>query len=165
MSATLALLLASGCGGGSGRYAGTDLRVTGTGPTVAVAGGSEVVFEMIVTNAGDVEATELSITNEIAGAMTLVAISCSAESGAVCPDPTAESMQLASLRAGGVLRFSVSASVDEGARGTLSNRMSVESSTTETDATNNSARVTASTQSSNLVVSGSGPAGNVTGGA
>lgn len=165
VSATLALLLASGCGGGSGRYAGTDLRVTGTGPTVAVAGGSEVVFEMIVTNAGDVEATELSITNEIAGAMTLVAISCSAESGAVCPDPTAESMQLASLRAGGVLRFSVSASVDEGARGTLSNRMSVESSTTETDATNNSARVTAATQLSNLVVSGSGPAGNVTGGA
>lgn len=165
VSVLLALLLATGCGGGSGRYAGTDLRVAGTGPTVPVAGGSDIVFEMTVTNAGDVEATELSITNEIAGAMTLLAIGCSAESGAVCPDLPEESMQLTSLRAGGLLRFTVAARVDEGARGTLSNRMSVQSSTTETDATNNSARVTATTQSSNLVVSGSGPAGTVTGGA
>ncbi|MBI3156603.1 MAG: hypothetical protein HYZ20_14500 [Burkholderiales bacterium] len=165
VSALIAAALVAACGGGSGRYEGTDLRVSGVGPAAAVAGGSEVVFEMTVTNAGDAEATELSITNEIAGAMTLLEIGCSAEAGAVCPDPPSESMQVASLRAGGVLRFTVAARVDDGARGTLSNRMSVQSSTAETDATNNSARVTATTQSSNLVVSGSGPAGNVAGGA
>ena len=164
LGALAAVLALAGCGSGSGR-SGTDLRVSGIGPTGTVAGGSEVVFEMQVTNAGEYAAEDVSITNETGGALSLTGITCSAEGGAVCPAQPGVAMRVDSLRAGGTLRFTVTALAGPAARGTLFNRMAA-SFPYETDSADNVATVTATaySPSSDLVASGSGPAGTVTGG-
>jgi hypothetical protein len=165
LAAAAAILLAlAGCGSGSGR-SGTDLRVSGTGPVATVAGGSEAVFEMRVTNAGEYAAEDVSITNEVGGQLSLTGITCTAEGGAVCPESPGIAMRVPSLNAGGSLRFTVSTLANPAARGTLFNRMTA-SFPYETASADNIATVTATAYSptSDLVVSGSGPAGTVTGG-
>lgn len=158
------LLALAGCGSGSGR-SGTDVRVSGTGPAETVQSGSQAVFEMVVTNAGDYAAEDLRITNEVGGQLALLSITCAAEGGAVCPEAPSVAMAVPSLREGGTLRFTVTTQANPAARGTIFNRMSA-SFAYETDSDDNIATVTATAFSpaSNLVVSGSGPAGTVTGG-
>ncbi|MCP5272111.1 MAG: hypothetical protein H6932_12870 [Burkholderiaceae bacterium] len=163
--ATAAVLTAIvGCGSGSGR-SGTDLQVSGTGPVATVAGGSEVVFEMQVKNAGEYAAEDVAITNEAGGQLSLMGITCTAEGGAVCPEAPSIAMRVPSLKAGGTLRFTVTTLANPSARGTLFNRMAA-SFAYETDSADNVATVTATaySPSSDLVVIGSGPAGTVTGG-
>ncbi len=165
LAGSVAVMLAlAGCGGGSGR-SGTDLRVSGVGPTATVAGGSTVVFEMAVTNAGDYAAEDVTITNDAGGQLSLTGITCTAEGGAVCPATTGVVMSVPSLRAGGTLRFTVTTLAGPAARGTLFNRMTA-SFRYETDSADNAATVTVTAYSPNsdLVVSGSGPSGTVTGG-
>lgn len=158
------LLALVGCGSGSGR-SGTDLRVSGSGPAAAVQSGAQAVFEMAVTNAGDYAAEDIRITNEIGGQIALLSITCAAEGGAVCPETPSVAMTVPSLREGGTLRFTVTVQATPSARGTIFNRMSA-SFSYETESADNIATITASAFSlaSNLVVSGSGPAGTVTGG-
>ena len=54
------MLLLSACGGGSGRQ-GTDIVVSGSGPTEQVAGGDTVLVTMTVSNAGPGDAGSMRI--------------------------------------------------------------------------------------------------------
>lgn len=158
-------LLLAACGGGSGRQ-GTDLVVTGTGPADAVAAGGTVVFRMTVANVGPTTADSVTIVNLIGNQLALTGITCTAGGGAVCPDAPTVSMTVGPIPVGGSLSFDVTTTLTANANGTVSNTLSANFDN-DVNRGNNSATVTATAVNvvSNLVVSGSGPAGSVAGGA
>jgi uncharacterized repeat protein (TIGR01451 family) len=152
-------LLIAGCGGGSGR-SGTDLVVTGVGPSAQLNGGDLAVFVMTITNAGQYTADNLSIRNStIQISQPTLAISCTASGGAVCPSVTGTTMTAPSMPAGASLVFQVSGNTNVGASGTISDIMSVQSDTNEVDANNNTATVNGSVVSNDVSVTGTAPAG------
>lgn len=147
-----------GCGGGSGRYTGTDLTVTGTGPAGVLYGGDTAVFTMTVGNSGEFDATDITITNLIGNQMAVTAMSCKASAGATCPATVSVVTSVPFLPAGGKLSFQVSALVAQGANGTLSNTLTA-SFASENDRTDNSATATATASGNNLSVTGTAPPG------
>lgn len=159
------MLMLTACGGGSGRQ-GTDMVVTGSGPASPVAGGETVAVAMTVSNAGPGDAGSTRINSLVGNQLSLTAITCAAAGGAVCPETLGPSMTLDGVPAGGSLSFAVVLLASANASGTVSYTMTVQIEQ-DTNALNNQATVTATALSarSNLVVSGSGPGGTVTGGA
>jgi len=157
-------LLLAACGGGSGRQ-GTDVVVTGVGPTTSVPSGSNAVFQMTVANVGPNPAEGVTVVNLIGNQLALVSVTCAAAGGAVCPDAPTVSMSVGTMAPGASLTFAVTTTLAASASGTVSNTMTANFGA-DTDRTNNSATVTASALNvaSNLVVTGSGPGGTVTGG-
>ena len=147
-----------GCGGGSGRYTGTDLTVTGTGPAGVLYGGDTAVFTMTVGNSGEFDATDITITNLIGNQMAVTAMNCTASAGATCPATVSVVTTVPFLPAGGKLSFQVSALVAQGANGTLSNTLTA-SFASENDRTDNSATATATASGNNLSVTGTAPPG------
>lgn len=145
------------CGGGSGRR-GTDLVVTGSGPTEQVTGGQTIVFQMVVSNAGDGDASDVEINDLVGSQLALLDITCRAAGGAVCPDTTGPSMVASSMPAGSSLSFDVTVQLAATAKGTIQNSMTAQ---IESDTDNSNNRVTVSvpayTPLGDLVVSGSGP--------
>ncbi|MBZ8142081.1 hypothetical protein CLD22_19510 [Rubrivivax gelatinosus] len=160
-----AALLMAACGGGSGR-GGTDVVVTGSGPSTTVVGGGELQFGFTVSNDGDNDAHDLKLVNALSGQLTLLRVACSPVSaGATCPSEVGPSMSLSKLPAGASLRFTVDARVASGVTGTVVDTFSATLSE-DLDRSNNSLALTASVVavSSNLVVQGSGPADTVAAG-
>jgi uncharacterized repeat protein (TIGR01451 family) len=152
-------LLIAGCGGGSGR-SGTDLVVTGVGPSAQLNGGDLAVFVMTITNAGDYSADNLSIRNStIQISQPTLVIICAASGGAACPTVMGATMTAPSMPAGASLVFQVSGNTNVGASGTISDIMSVKSDTNETNANNNTATVNGTVVSNDVTVTGTAPAG------
>ena len=154
----------AGCGGGSGRYTGTDVAVSGTGPTEPVLGGESTVFVMTVSNIGPYDAANVTVNNLIGNQLALTGITCKASGGAVCPSPTSVSMAVPTLPAGASLTFQVNAKAVLGANGVISNTMSA-SFGDDNDRGNNSATVSATAASNSVGVTASAPAGPLAGGA
>jgi uncharacterized repeat protein (TIGR01451 family) len=159
----LALVLAA-CGGGSGRR-GTDVAVTGTGPTSQVTGGQTIIFQMVVSNPGESDVADVRINDVVGNQLALLGITCTSAGGAVCPAALGVSMVAPSMPRGSSLTFAVTVQLAPNATGTIGNSMSAQVDG-DVDQTNNQFNVsaTAYTLTSNLVVGGSGPAGTVTGG-
>jgi uncharacterized repeat protein (TIGR01451 family) len=159
------LLALAACASGSGRQ-GTEIVVTGTGPTSQVAGGQNAVFVMTVTNAGPYDASNVKLIDNVGNQLKLLSITCAASGGATCPSSPSVEMVISEIPNGGVLKFSVTTQLDSGATGTVENSM-VASFANEIDPTQDSAAVTATASSSavnDVVVSGTGPSGTVVGG-
>jgi uncharacterized repeat protein (TIGR01451 family) len=159
-----AALVLAACGGGSGRYTGTDVFVTGVGPSTPVLGGGTVVFEMTVKNGGPYNASDVTVTNQIGNQLALTGITCTATGGAVCPSLTSVSMAIPSLPAGGTLVFDVNANAVVGANGLISNTMNAQFGD-DSDRSNNAATVTASAESNSVAVTATAPTESVVGGA
>jgi len=157
-------LLLVACGGGSGRQ-GTDVVVTGSGPTDAVAAGTNAVFKMTVANVGPNPADDVSVVNLVGNQLALISVTCTVVSNASCPAAPSVAMALGTLQPGASLTFDVTVQLSAAATGSVSNTMTVNYGS-DTDRTNNSSTVTAAASNivSNLVVTGSGPGGTVTGG-
>jgi uncharacterized repeat protein (TIGR01451 family) len=157
-------LLLTACGGGSGRQ-GTDVAVTGVGPTAAVAAGANAVFQMTVANIGSNPADDVTVVNLVGNQLALISVTCAASGNVACPATPSVSMALGTLLPGASLTFEVTVQLSAAATGSVSNTMTANFSS-DTDRTNNSSTVTATASNtvSNLVVSGSGPGGTVTGG-
>lgn len=162
-SAALGLaLLLGGCGGGSGR-SGTDLAVTGTGPSSTINGGDQAIFQMTVVNQGDYTADNLTIRNVTSQITTAsLAITCTASGGATCPSATSATMTVSSMPAGGKLVFQISGTSVLGASGNVSDTMSVSSESSETDSTNNTATASSPVVSNDVSVTATAPAGPLT---
>ena len=154
----------SACAGGSGRQ-GTQIVVTGTGPTAQVQAGSDIVFVMTVRNTGPYDASNIKLIDNVGNQLKLVAITCAAAGGAVCPAAPTVEMTIPSLTNGASLVFSVTAQLDSTASGIVQNTLTA-SFAEEIDPTGASAAVTATAFNiiTNVVVSGSGPPGVVVGG-
>jgi uncharacterized repeat protein (TIGR01451 family) len=160
----LAMLTLAACAAGSGRQ-GTEIVVSGTGPTAAVQGGANAVFVMTVTNTGPYDASNIKLIDNVGNQLKLISITCAASGGATCPSSPTVEMTIPSMPDGGALVFSVTVQVDTGATGTIQNSM-VASFAEELDPTGASTSVTATAFSvtTNVVVSGTGPTGTLVGG-
>lgn len=164
MAITTACVLAlSACGGGRSA-SGTNLVVSGTGPTTAVTAGDSVVFTMTVTNIGDHEATDIVITDGLRTA-NVTSITCAAQGGAICPTTLGTSMEVPTLNVGGTLVFTITGTVDAQANLPVVNTMTA-TIADDTDRVDNTAtvQVNASTAVTNVTVTGTGPTATVTGG-
>lgn len=159
----LALAVLAGCGG-ERQASGTDVSVSGVGPAETVPTGSTVNFTMTVRNQGKNAAADLQIINQISAGLSQSSITCEAV-GATCPATIGPVMTLPSLPVGGQLVFKVSATVNVVSSGVVTNSLSV-TLPDDVNRLDNSAVVQAavSATASNLVVTGTGPAGNVAGG-
>jgi uncharacterized repeat protein (TIGR01451 family) len=158
------LVALAACASGSGRQ-GTEIVVTGAGPTSQVQGGSNVVFVMTVTNAGPYDASNIKLIDNVGNQLKLLSITCAASGGATCPSSPSVDMVISEIPNGGVLKFSVTVQLDNNATGTVENSM-VASFANEIDPTQDSAAVTATAFSvvNDVVVSGTGPTGTIVGG-
>jgi uncharacterized repeat protein (TIGR01451 family) len=155
--------LLSACGGGSGR-SGTDVVVTGSGPSGQVLSGETAVFVMTVSNTGSSAANNVQIIDTVGNQLVPTAITCTASGGAVCPNPTSISMTIPSLPGGGSLVFGVTVQLTPAATGTIINTMSA-SYSEDVDHGNNSATVSATAASTSISVEATAPTGPIFGGA
>lgn len=157
------MLLLAACGSGSGR-GGTDIRVTGLGPSDAVMSGDSAVFVMTVSNVGENPASDVQIVNLVGNQLAMVGIACTAGGDATCPDPVGASMSVSSLPVGGSLTFEVTARVQQAAVGAIVNTMTATYGD-DVDRTNNSATAAGSATSHNVNVTAVEPDGPLVGGA
>ena len=67
------LLALAACASGSGRQ-GTEIVVTGTGPTGQVQGGSNAVFVMSVANTGPYDASNIKLIDNVGNQLKLLSI-------------------------------------------------------------------------------------------
>jgi uncharacterized repeat protein (TIGR01451 family) len=164
LSLLAAMSLLTACGAPSGRQ-GTDIVVTGTGPTGQVLGGENAVFNMTVSNTGQYDASNVKIVDNVGNQLKLISITCTASGGATCPNPTSVQMVVPTFPAGGTLAFKVTLQLSQGGTGTVVNTM-IASFPLDSNTSNNSITVEATAFSpvTNIVVSGSGPSGTLTGG-
>jgi uncharacterized repeat protein (TIGR01451 family) len=164
MPLLLAVLTLAGCAAGSGRQ-GTEIVVSGVGPTAQVQGGANAVFMMTVKNTGPYSASNIKVVDNVGNQLRLISITCTATGGASCPSSPSVDMVISSLPNGGALIFAVTVQLDSGATGTVQNTMTA-SFAEEIDPTQATAAVTASAFSTvtNVVVSGTGPTGTLVGG-
>jgi uncharacterized repeat protein (TIGR01451 family) len=160
----LVLVLLSACAAGSGRQ-GTQVVVSGSGPTSAVQGGSNAVFVMTVTNTGPYDASNIKLIDNVGDQLKLISITCAASGGATCPAAPGVQMTIPSLPNGGALVFSVTVQLVNGASGTIQNTMTA-SFANEINPTgaSNAVSATAVSTVTNVIVSGAGPSGTLTGG-
>ncbi len=160
----LVALTLAGCAAGSGRQ-GTEIVVSGVGPTAQVQGGDNAVFTMTVRNTGPYNSSNIKLVDNVGNQLKLISITCTASDGATCPSSPSVEMTIPSLPNGGALIFAVTVQLDNGATGTVQNTMSA-SFAEELDPTQATAAVTATAFSvvSNVVVSGTGPGGTLVGG-
>jgi len=161
--ATLAALgfsmLLAACGGGSGR-SGTDLVVSGVGPATQLNGGDSATFTMTVSNLGDFAASNVVIRNAtVQLSQSAISITCTAGGGATCPTATGTVMTVPSLPAGGSLVFQITANVNAGASGTISDTMSASADVGDVNNGNNSFTVTGAVVSNDVSVTITPPVG------
>jgi uncharacterized repeat protein (TIGR01451 family) len=106
-----AMTLLTGCvqrsEGGTQVPDGADIVVTATGPTAPIGRGKSAEFRIKVANAGPHDATDVTIIDTIGTQSVLVAMSCTATGGAVCPDPVGLTMKVPTLPKGDELDFVV----------------------------------------------------------
>lgn len=153
-------LLLTACGAGSGRFTGTDVQVTGIGPSAQLNGGDPIVFTMTVTNAGDFDAEDVLIRNTTSQVSPAsVRISCTAFGGAVCPPSTGSSMNVSTLPRNGVLVFNITGTLNAGASGAVTDTMTVTADSVDPDSGNNTLTVTATTTSNDVAITAAAPFG------
>lgn len=152
--------------GGARSAKGTDIAVSGSGPSDPIATGGTVVFTMTVQNIGINAAIDVKLVNALGNFLNAPSIECQASRGAVCPAAPGFTMTIPSIPVGGRLDFKVTAGIVATSSVTVTNTMSA----TVADDVNRldnaytaTAQVTAT--NSDLVVGGSGPAATVAGGA
>jgi uncharacterized repeat protein (TIGR01451 family) len=154
----LALLLTA-CGGGSGRQ-GTDIVVTGSGPSAQLSVGDSANFTLTVANHGQDDASDVTVANHATG-LTVSGITCTASGGATCPSDTSGTMSVATLPVGASLTFHVTATVAQVGSGqvTVQDTMSA-AYAQDIDTSNNTATVDVTAYVSNaaLTISGTNPA-------
>lgn len=159
------VLTLAACAAGSGRQ-GTEIVVTGTGPADPVQSGNNAVFLMTLKNTGPYDAADIKVIDNVGNQLKLISITCAASGGATCPSAPSVEMTGLSLPDGGSLLFTVTTQLDAGATGTIQNTMTA-SFAEEIDPTQDSASATGTAFSiiTNVIVSGTGPAGTLVGGA
>lgn len=140
-----------------------DLEVTGIAPATVVPGGSTAEFVMTVSNLGPDAATNVKLTEQVGGNLTLTGITCDASGGATCPTAGVV-MTLDTLPAQGVLTFHVQATVQAGTDGAILNTLTA-SADNDRSRDNNSVVAVGNATANNVHVSATGPGVPVSGGA
>ena len=116
---------------------GADLGITKADNVDPVAAGNNVAYTIQVSNAGPDDATDVVVTDNLPNGLTLVSTSGCAE------DPNgAPTCTLGTIASGNNASFVLTASVDGGASGVLSNTASVSAAVADNNSGNDSATET-----------------------
>jgi uncharacterized repeat protein (TIGR01451 family) len=103
-----------------------DLAVTKTDGQSSVAPGQQVVYAIVVTNAGPSAAASATVTDMPPASLTGVTWTCAASAGSVCPAAGSGGIDHAvSLAAGGSLTYALTATLAPSATGTVANTAAV----------------------------------------
>ena len=137
--------------------------LAGTGPSGTLVGGSTAIFVMTVTNNGPDATGAFNVFDNVGSGLALTGITCSAAGGAVCPATVGILTAVDDLPAGGVLTFTVKTIVGQNATGTLNNQLVIDVKSTQTQS-GKSVYATVMVANSNLSITGTAPAGPLTGG-
>ena len=120
-----------------------DLTITKTHGSTDAAPGEAITYTIVVGNDGPSDAPNASVTDTMPGDLSAVTWTCSAAGGANCDDASGSGdiSTTVDLPAGDSVTFTVSATVDPAATGTLTNvaEVTAPSGVTDTDLTDNSA--------------------------
>ena len=156
--------LLAACGGGSSHPNSTpaDVTVTVNGPTNSVLAGTTVPLEIVISNLGSEAALNVTIGGQFGSGITAYITGCSATGGAVCPQ-LGGAFTVPSLAGHGSLDLQVIAHIPTGLQGTINNIVGV-AADNDSNANNNTAPFSIRITTSDLAVSGSGPAAPVTSG-
>lgn len=137
-----------------------DLAVTKTDGVTSVQPGQAIAYTVVVTNAGPSAAANATIIDTPPALLTSVTWTCAASSGSACPASGAGVINHAvSLAVGGILTYTMNATLSPAATGTLVNTASVTppGGTPDPNAANNAA-----TDTDVIMPLGSGPEGELT---
>src|SRR5205814_5991103 len=123
------------------------------------------VFTMTVSNPGPDVAADVHMVDTVGGNLTLTGITCTASGGAACPATLGPVMDVSSLPVNGALTFGVSAIVQAGTNGAITNTLTA-TPTNDADRSDNTAVAvgTAFTSRAGVFVFGVGPSSSVLGG-
>ncbi len=117
----------------TGVIAEADLAVSKADNVDPAVAGTNVTYTVTVDNFGPSDATDVVVTDTLPPGFTLVSTSGCAE------DPTgAPNCSLGTIAAGGQASYTLTAAIDPSVVGVVTNSVSVTSSTTDPDGTNNS---------------------------
>lgn len=144
-----------GGSGGGGPPTGSSDRVslTATGSTTPVPSATNTDLEFLVANPGTSAANDVALTVTLGNGLTRAGLDCSAQGGATCPsDP--QVMSVATLPAGGSLRFTMSVIPAAGASGVVTSTASV-TATNDQVSSNNHAQVSITAYSADVRIIGS----------
>jgi uncharacterized repeat protein (TIGR01451 family) len=99
----------------------SDLAVTKTGPAEAVAG-TDVSYEITVTNAGPSDALGIGVTDSAPAPLTAMSWTCTATAGSSCPAGGSGAPDFfATVRVGGELTVTLTGTIDPGFIGQMTN--------------------------------------------
>jgi uncharacterized repeat protein (TIGR01451 family) len=127
-----------------------------------VSGGGTATFTMTVQNTGPDDAQAVHLVDTVGSNLTLTGVSCAAAAGAACPTTTGPVMDIPVLPLGGTLTFTVQASVANLTNGAIVNTLNASASNDQLGSTRSATAVgQAQTAVSNLLVTGTAPAGLV----
>ena len=160
ISTIAGLLVACGGGGGGGPGGGGPqtgssdrVSLTATGSTTPVPSATNTDLDFLVANPGTSTANDVALTVTLGNGLTKAGLECSALGGATCPgDP--QVMSVATLPAGGSLRFTMSVIVAAGASGTMTGTATV-TATNDQVSSNNHAQVSITAYSADVRIIGS----------
>ena len=158
--------LLAACGGGSGNSgsgnggpqadSGDRVSLTASGATTPVPSATNADLDFVVANPGTGAANDVVLTVTLGAGLRRAGVECSASGGAVCPsDPNA--LRVATLPAGGRVRFRMSVIPSAGASGAIVTTAAVTASNDQV-ASNNSAQVSITAYSADVSVTGSSDA-------
>jgi len=111
-----------------------DLTVSKTDGPDPVTAGTELTYTIHVDNIGAAPADNVVVTDTLPAGVTLVSTSGCAEDPAALPD-----CSLGTIASGGSAEYTVTVMVDASTTGLITNNVSVATSSTESDTTNNTA--------------------------
>jgi uncharacterized repeat protein (TIGR01451 family) len=86
-----------------------DLNVIGATDATEFFSGNSVPYSLTVSNAGPDAALDVELQNALSSGQTLIALTCEASGGAICPTATGPVMTIPILPSGGSLTFAVTA--------------------------------------------------------
>jgi len=157
------------CGGGGGNSNGgttTDptgkLTIQAVGPSSPVGSGDQAEFDVTVQNGSSAGVSNVVAQLTLGTGLTRTGVTCTATGGAACP-VDASTMTVASLPAGGSVRFVVLATVAAGTRGDLTASASVSADGVPATSANQVA-MTLQAFSADVQVTAQGPAAALTSG-
>lgn len=172
VSASMLAACGGGGGGGGGDVGGgtaaplnsntASVTLTAVDSPALLAGGSSSRLMLTLGNPGTKAATGVAATLKLSSGLSKGAVSCMAAGGAVCP-ATPESLSVTNLPAGASLQFLIDAQVADGSSGPLVSSVAV-TADNDADASDNSAQITLTAYSADVMVSGAGPTAQVSGG-
>ncbi len=100
-----------------------DVQVSGTAANTTLIGGGTGTYTMTVTNAGPDAASNVHLEDTVDSYQTLGAVACVAAGGAVCPSTLGAVMSVPTLPMGGTLTFTVQATIQANAVGSIFNTL------------------------------------------